>query len=46
MGMERLLPTGKQKIVCDHFFQGEIPWGEFSWMRQKMSEMKGGRESE
>ena len=35
MGMERLLPTGKQLFVCDHFFQGEIAWGEFSWMRQK-----------
>jgi len=35
MGMERLLPTGKQLFVCDHFFQGEIAWGGFSWMRQK-----------
>ena len=38
MGMERLLPTGKQLFVCDvcdHFFQGEIAWGEFSWMLHK-----------
>ena len=35
MGMERLLPTGKQRFVCDHFFRGDIAWGEFSWMRQK-----------
>ena len=27
MGMERLLPTGKQRFVCDRFFQGEIAWG-------------------
>ena len=40
MGMERLLPTGKQLFVCDHFFQGEIAWGEFSWMRQKYQKKK------
>ena len=40
MGMERLLPTGKQLFVCDHFFQGEIAWGEFSWMRQKYKKKK------
>ena len=27
MGMERLLPTGKQRFVCDRFFEGEIAWG-------------------
>ena len=27
MGMERLLPTGKQRFVCDRFFQGKIAWG-------------------
>ena len=40
MGMERLLPTGKQLFVCDHFFQGEVAWGEFSWMRQKNKKKK------
>ena len=40
MGMERLLPTGKQLFVCDHFFQGDIAWGEFSWMRQKYTKKK------
>ena len=40
MGMERLLPTGKQLFVCDHFFQGEIAGGEFSWMRQKYQKKK------
>ena len=40
MGMERLLPTGKQLFVCDHFFQGDIAWGEFSWMRQKYKKKK------
>ena len=40
MGMERLLPTGKQRFVCDHFFRGDIAWGEFSWMRQKYKKKK------
>ena len=40
MGMERLLPTGKQLFVCDHFFQGDIAWEEFSWMRQKYTKKK------
>ena len=40
MGMERLLPTGKQRFVCDHFFGGDIAWGEFSWMRQKYKKKK------
>ena len=31
MGMERLLPTGKQRFVCDRFFQGEIAWGGGGW---------------
>ena len=42
MGMERLLPTGKQRFVCDRFFQGEIAWGGggFSWMPQKYKKKK------
>ena len=40
MGIERLLPTGKQRFVCDHFFRGDIAWGEFSWMRQKYKKKK------
>ena len=40
MGIERLLPTGKQRFVCDHFFRGDIAWGEFSWMRQKKKKKK------
>ena len=40
MGMERLLPTGKQRFVCDHFVRGDIAWGEFSWMRQKYKKKK------
>ena len=44
MGMERLLPTGKQRFVCDHFFGGDIAWGEFSWMRQKYKKKKKKKE--
>ena len=44
MGMERLLPTGKQLFVCDHFFQGDIAWGEFSWMRQNYKKKKKKKE--
>ena len=44
MGMERLLPTGKQLFVCDHFFQGDIAWGGFSWMRQKYKKKKRKKE--
>ena len=45
MGMERLLPTGKQRFVCDRFFQGEIAWGGggFSWMPQKYKKKKKGK---
>ena len=46
MGMERLLPTGKQLFVCDHFFQGDIAWEEFSWMRQKYTKKKKKKEKE
>ena len=46
MGMERLLPTGKQRFVCDHFFRGDIAWGEFSWMRQKYKKKKKKKEKE
>ena len=46
MGMERLLPTGKQRFVCDHFFRGDIAWGEFSWMRQKNKKKKKKKEKE
>ena len=44
MGMERLLPTGKQRFVSDRFFQGEIAWGGggFSWMPQKYKKKKKG----
>ena len=45
MGMERLLPTGKQRFVCDHFFGGDIAWGEFSWMRQKYKKKKKEKEN-
>ena len=46
MGMERLLPTGKQRFVCDHFVRGDIAWGEFSWMRQKYKKKKKKKEKE
>ena len=46
MGMERLLPTGKQRFVCDHFFRGDIAWGEFSWMRQKYKKKKRKKKKE
>ena len=45
MDMERLLPTGKQLFVCDHFFQGDIAWGGIfmdASKLQKKKKKKGG----
>ena len=40
MDMERLLPTGKQLFVCDHFFQGDIAWGGIFMDASKLQKKK------
>ena len=50
MDMERLLPTGKQLFVCDHFFQGDIAWGgifmDASKLQKKKKKKKRKKEKE